>query len=326
MGLRIKALNVDNALEVRALIGLFDRAAACGTNAYPAVLNEEFWQTRVPRQLTSIVALEKNVVRAHLALSVEELDGHVLFAVSDPQVENGADLLAQMWQVLRNSPRMTNLRSLTITIPQGSPAVEEFAKLTLGARLSCLLPSHTPGAADSGATILGTCSQHERLPDTLKLRIPTRYRPFATQLFAEFGILATFLDIAGAPRAVSADAQSVVRYAYRDIGAEHLFIEPSLLNGWRELKLDPDLRSYLFIDARDPKCADMCDAAEEHGYVFSGFLPLVFGRTSIVFSPAPLVPVSAIAFDDDRIQELAENMSGEQLRPARQAVANAGRR
>lgn len=324
MGLRIKALNADNALEVRALISLFDRASAAGVQPYPAVLSEEFWQTRVPQQLTSVVAIDRNVVQAHLSLTVEDSDAHVLFAVVDPQLENGSDVLAKLWQHMRQSPRLANLRSLTITIPQASSAVEEFAKHTLGARLCCLLPEHTPAPSGRAATILGTCSQTQRLPDTLKMRIPARYRAFASSLLAEYGILASYLDISNAPRAVSADARSVVTYTYREVQSQHLFVEPSLLSNWRDLDLDNNFKNFIFVDARDVKCTEFCDMLESQGYVFSGILPFVFGRTSVVLSPPPSNSISQNAFDDERIQELADGMLGEPVaqQPARRASAS----
>jgi hypothetical protein len=291
LSLRFKPVNADHGLETRALVALFEESHGA-SYPYPEVYNEHFWKTRINRDFTSLVALQKNKIVAHIGLRFEaqgRADAHLLFIAIHPEWSTQAgEILNQLWQLGANCRRWPEVYGIHCAMPFPHQAIDEFLSDVIGLRFVSLLPQY--GKTESGRHTLALYSRAKQHPlPAPKMRIPQALSEYAQKVYAQFGITPEFVSNTKPQlRAISADVQAVEQVCNHSLGVEQLLISPSLAKAQLELS-DSSLRKILYIDARDPLCSEVITEAEEKGYSFSGFAPFLRGRHYVVMGSHPVL-------------------------------------
>ena len=121
--------------------------------------------------------------------------------------------------------------------------------------------------------------------------VPEQHLEMVRCLYEPLGLKRTFCasseGVHEAP-AIAADAQGVELRSFRHTGLCQLFVQPSLLSSFQRAAVEVDAARFndcvVFVNLFDSRTPAFCEFLEENGFRFSGIVPLLQGRDSILYS------------------------------------------
>lgn len=320
---KIKACNPDNEPELTQLVALFEQSYG---ERFPfrGAYATEFWNRQAGSRLISLLAVRRHRVLAHLAARPESRDPSVVQicfpACHEDFLDRALEAASRAWEALLRVAERQQWRSIYYAAFSDLELMQHIGTDVLQTTTTAILPGYAPvinprcvrnGSRNDrdarthaviGVRQLGECSH------TSPLFVPKRHEEIVTYLRSKTPHDRT----AAAQRHVNADAPGIEDSFFKDWGAWHVFVRPSLVKDVSTslAKLHPSgSRPFVFVDARDPACPELCEALEERGMLFCGLLPRIADTECVVYSRPDDSPVDANAFVCPVAKRLAEYIS-----------------
>ncbi len=336
--IKIKACSPDNAVQLAQLVGVF-RDSYGDQFPFSGVYDAEYWARNIGARFTSVVASRRNRVLAHLAARPESRDSRVVQlcfpACSEEIRESAVEATAAAWELFSSVAARQLWSAIYYAAFSDIELMQRVGVEALQVSTTAILPAYIPlqnprcarsdgkGSRDGARShvIVGQRMLEHATPSLAPLYIPKQHLEMSKYLFGVLGIsgISARLDRLDADNAAAmqADAPAVQSRVFKDWGAAHFVVRPSLLAGYQESLFEisriEGAHSFIFVDARDAKCPQYCDFLEENAYLFSGILPNLFGTESLVYTRSGETPIDADALVCPVAQKLARYMNQQDI-------------
>lgn len=304
--IKIKALGPDNGVAIRGLIRLFSHVYG-ETFPVKGVYDPEFWAAQLGKRFVSIVAEDGGDIVAHLAVHQDGAlgtDSFISLPVIDPAYRHSAaDITHAAAETVRRLARRQGWRSISGFVYEDVRAMQAIPDAILRSKEVAILPGYLPARpvkargerlsprrleAERGLRRHALMTQRIFSPSAvqpLAIFVPERHREICRILYAPLGLDRALVSDPQTP-CITPSIDSIERSYHRGLGTHHIFVRPSGVakhtalepKGW-----DGSKALFVYVDLGDPACPEFCASLEDQGYRFSGIVPLVRGRDSIVF-------------------------------------------
>ena len=329
--IEIRAANPDNDIVIGQLPELFESLYG-RSFPFPQVYQKEFWKSAVHDRFVSLVVLlgGKEVI-GHVALWADKTDPRnvqiALPAFSPQHIEYYPQATEALREIIENTANRQGWRSVYHFRPAPFPGIQ----LLLHGALSetAIFPSylnegefrargyrygsgsdtrtrrgHIAHALKVFSKDLGQCEKVLFVPEAHREMIQYLYEPLKVR--RRFESSASVVPLGYRPFPADVAACSVTNFPRT--GAQHVFLEPSLLHGRALKSVLPrtDGHTYVFVEMTDPTCPGVCRELQDLGFRFLGVVPVKDGRESIVFAPSSVSLPEPEMFISERAQTLVK--------------------
>ena len=319
--IKIKALSPDNSAAIRGIVRLFNHVYG-DSFPLPGVYDPEFWRAQMGRRFISLVAEDRRDIVAHLAIHTDHgspSDTVISLPVIDPAYrQSSQDITRAAAETVRRLARTQHWRSCTGFVYEGVRAMETIPTTLLNSKEVALLPGYLPSepirargerlphrrlfharGSRRHALVTQRIYSGDTASSDLPLFVPTHHREICRILYAPLGLKRCFAAD-GTQREVALNQPIELSY-HRGLGAYHLFITPSLING--PLNLEPrtwDGHKALFVymNLHDPACPSACGELENQGYRFCGIAPCLPTKSTVAGKAGSLTRDSIVFFKE----------------------------
>ena len=288
----VRPLNPDNESEIQHLIALFSRTSGSGGTRSRALRSAQYWRNATIRKFAALIAIAQGKIVAHCGFGCDK-HSPTLGVLSHPAFDPDAtellpEIASQFDAVIEAQAARKGLSALisyrcSLDASIADKLLDELSVVTV-AELSDETLGVSVGAKAFGRS--GGRALHN-VPASLRSRAAALYRAMGE----------TVLNGAQSEDSVSkpypADARAVEALRLPRSGWALLFVAPSLaLSTTATLRMPEALERALLrwphsavcVDMADPRCAPMVALLQANGFSYSGILPALRGRESIVFT------------------------------------------
>lgn len=326
---RLKAGNPDDEAELRGLVKLF---AAVYGESFPSrdVYNIQFWNKHIGTRFSSLLALSRNKVIGHLALQPDRharTNVQLAFPAIDPGYQPFSGELAGLaWEVIAKQSARQHWRSMYMKTMADRAMYQQIGLEVFGMSEVAIYPSYYRVCQD-GALRPQVAIIYQRVFDRSALAnggcdtlyVPRKHLELCRHLYERVGLRRSFK---AEPRTraqyiVPADRRAVERQRLRGAGIAQVFVYPSLLDSFSQVEhvmscAADDVPPLMIVSTQDPRCPSFCSFLEERGYHFSGVLPLLRNRESIVYHRVNGAAASELVLYSDTARTLAQYIQSNQ--------------
>lgn len=329
-----KAVSPDNGLHVKRIVELFRRAYG---EDFPVrqVYTPEFWRSRIGNRLTSFVAERDGKFVGHLAACPDrENSKHVQICVPafDPELGSETTQVAkQLWEMIERVAQRQDWKAAYKFLISSLPEVEQLVSKVFGFTDIAIYPGCTvPRAAmRTKASKNGSKGHanyrlhppvlvtertflHESEND-ITVYAPAQHAEIIKFLYEPLKLSRQFC--AGTEKdnntpILSADSQALEVSSFPHSGIAHLFIQPSLLQGFSSSIFDFSGHQFddyiVFANLFDSQTPQFCNFLEDQGLRFCGIVPLLNGRDNVVYAHTGSGLLEKASFSSKRAQKLVK--------------------
>lgn len=302
-----KAASPDNKFEMQSIVELFE-AVYGDTFPLSSVYNMQYWQQHIGKRFTSILVYQGRKLVGHLAAQPEGSDGkmvQILFPLCHPSLRDDCDqILETAWAMFEKQACRQQWQGIYYFAIAHAPEMVQFGERVLKVKSIAFCPAYFPalGVAQSRANnsllseradiIVGQrffTPEHEK---QRSIYVGKDHVDLVSKLYRAINLPRDIKTAANRDKLSSyplpADRSAIETRFYAKSGILHAYIEPSLLTSESELAKDflrPHSDStFIFVKAYDPRALEVAEWLEANEYEFSGILPFVHDRESLLFS------------------------------------------
>ncbi len=299
-----RAASPDNAFDIQSIIELF---SAVYDDGYPLpnVYDPLFWRQHIGTRFTSILVYQGRKLVGHLAAQPEGKDGkmiQVLFPLCHPDAARDMDAILNLaWSVFEQQARKQNWHGVYYFAFADVPEMVRFGEQILRVKSVAVCPAYFPAwksAARGRNSRVRTdiiIGQRFFNPDREKQRsiyISDEHSELVTRLYSALKLPREIRTAVRKDKLATyplpADRTAIETRYFAKSGIMHAYVEPSLVVNESELAshfTSPHSEStFAFVKAYDPRALEVAAWFEGNGFEFSGVLPFIHDRESLLFS------------------------------------------
>ena len=322
----VVALSPDDSVKISQLTDLFERASG---DCYPVqrVYDNAFWSGQIDHRLTSLAVFLNELLVAHIAIKPDRTDPsqvQLVLPITDlkelSDIREAAALLAD---VLKRQCRRQRWRMIYHYALGCCPLSSALVTELMGSLETAICPAYL-ALPQQQARAHANLDEKKRSSNViitqvipfpahfphLDLYVPEMHREFCRWLYAPLGLERTFRSPARLAAAALADRSATEVREFPLLGTTHVEVFPSFVGDTRQMlssvERHKERELYLFVDATDPKCSEICEELEFSSFRFCGMLPLRKSRDSIVYWREHDVPIDTGHLSSARATVLAE--------------------
>lgn len=313
-----KAASPDNKFELQAIVDLL-KAVYGESFPLPGVYDPQFWHQHIGHRFTSILVYRGRQLVGHLAAQREGADGRmiqILYPLCHPDYrEESEQILGAAWALLEKQCLRQQWHGIYFFSFAHTPEMVAFGERTLRVRRTALCPAYFPssnlknqGARKSGSRSPAASRTHQATertdiiigqrffaPEQEKMHsifVNEQHHDLVSKLYHSIGLPRDIKTSASREKLSSyplpADRSAIETRYFSQSGIMHAYVEPSLLTSDSELathfQRPHSISTFVFVKAYDPRALETAQWLENHGYEFSGILPHIHDRESLLFS------------------------------------------
>lgn len=299
-----RAASPDNAFDIQAIIELFT-AVYGETYPLPNVYDPLFWRQHIGTRFTSTLIYDGRKLVGHLAAQPEGIDGkmiQVLFPLCHPDVSRHLDaVLSLAWNVFEQQAKKQQWHGIYYFAFADVPEMVRFGEQILRVKSVAVCPAYFPAwkssPRDKNSRVRSDIIIGQRFfkPEHEKQRsiyISSEHSELVSRLYEALKLPREIRTSVRKEKLASyplpADRTAIETRYFAKSGIMHVYIEPSLVVSESELAahfINPHSEStFAFVKGYDPRALEVSSWLESHGFEFSGVLPFIHDRESLLFS------------------------------------------
>jgi hypothetical protein len=299
-----RAASPDNSFDIQGIIQLF-KAVYGETFPIRSVYDQQYWRQHIGARFTSILVFRGKRLVGHLAAQPEGSDGkmvQIMYPLCDPEALNHLDQISETaWNIFQTTAKRQAWQGIYFFALSHAPEMIRFAEVILGAKPIAICPAYFPPINIGGSSSKSSeraniiISQKIFNPESDKQRsiyVTKEHADLTRKLYHGLRLPRDIRSEAKKDKLASyplpADRVAIESRYFAHSGIMHAYIEPSLLVNDSELSatlLSPHAEStFVFVKAYDPRALEVSKWLEASGYDFSGVLPFIHDRESLLFS------------------------------------------